>query len=401
LHLGDCLEVLKEYPDNYFDSIVSDPPSGISFMQKSWDSDRGGRDHWVAWMQTIAAEALRTLKPGGHALVWSLPRTSHWTATAWENAGWEVRDRVSHIFGSGFPKSHNISIAIDKLSGAEREVIGKMKNPASAKVGTFNCSFDDSKAVITAPATDAAKQFSGFGTALKPAIEDWWLLRKPISESSIAANVLKWGCGGLNIDKCRVEASDGVNLARNNAPGDNGWKNSSGGKNAAALRQDEGLPQLGRWPSQLVHDGSDCVMAEFAKYGEKKTGAIKAGIYVDNQQRNIYGKYNGFDNEEHAASTGSAARFFYCAKPSKSERNADGENNHPTLKSLALMRYLITLITPPGGIVLDPFAGSGTTIRAALELGFDAVGIEQDPEHFATMQRRAAAATLPLFAEVV
>jgi DNA modification methylase len=399
LHLGDCLEVLKEYPDNHFDSIVCDPPAGISFMGLAFDSDRGGRDHWIAWMQTIAAECLRTLKPGAHALVWSLPRTSHWTATAWENAGWEVRDRVSHIFGSGFPKSHNISIAIDKLSGAEREVIGKMKNPASAKVGTFNCSFDDSKAVITAPATDAAKQFSGFGTALKPAMEDWWLLRKPISESSIAANVLKWGCGGLNIDACRVESGERPLVTGDRKPdGSKAYRAGLGGSKC------EGTTTQGRWPAHLVHDGSDCVMAEFAKYGEtpprNKEGANKhgeSGVF----DGNIYsiGKGVKIETRRNVLDSGTPARFFYCAKPSQAERNQDGENNHPTVKSLALMKWLITLITPPGGVVLDCFAGSGSTIRAALELGFDCVGIEQDEEHFATMKRRADGATLPLFAE--
>lgn len=418
LHLGDCLEVLKEYPDNYFDSIVSDPPAGIAFMGKKWDDDKGGRDKWIAWMQTIAAEALRTLKPGAHALVWSLPRTSHWTATAWENGGWEVRDRISYLFGSGFPKSLDVSKAIDKMAGAEREVIGtKLGRPGMAKDGSnqrngFDSAFGGKSSGImptdiTAPATDAAKQFAGFGTALKPAIEDWWLLRKPISESSIAANVLKWGCGGLNIDACRVESGeDYQNAGFGPRYGETSMPNMGSHQTRPWVQNaiNEGLPVKdskphanGRWPAQLIHDGSDCVLAEFAKCGESKSTS---------QPRHNSARINIAKGREYAnvtnghADSGTPARFFYCAKPSKSERNADGENNHPTLKSLALMRYLITLITPPGGIVLDPFAGSGTTIRAALELGFDAVGIEQDAEHFATMKRRADGATLPLFAEV-
>jgi hypothetical protein len=154
---GDCLDVLRGLADNSVDSIVTDPPAGIAFMGKEWDRDKGGRDAWIAWMRSVAAECLRVIKPGGHAFVWAIPRTSHWTGMAWEDAGWQPRDKCYHIFGSGFPKSHN-------LSG----------------------------------------EWDGWGTALKPAAEEWWLFRKPLSESTVAANVLKWGTGALNIDGCRV-----------------------------------------------------------------------------------------------------------------------------------------------------------------------------------------------------
>ena len=175
LHLGDCLEYMKSQPDNFFDSIVTDPPAGISFMGKDWDKDKGGRDAWIAWMTVIASEAYRVLKPGAHALVWALPRTSHWTATAWEDAGFEVRDRVSHLFGSGFPKSHNISKAIDKMAGAEREILGESPYNARRPNPPVSERYAQAghKANITAPATPEAQQWDGWGTALKPCMEDW------------------------------------------------------------------------------------------------------------------------------------------------------------------------------------------------------------------------------------
>ena len=190
LYNGDCLDYLKTHPDNMFDSIVTDPPAGIAFMGKDWDKDKGGRDAWIAWMTEIAEECLRVLKPGAHALVWALPRTSHWTATAWEDAGFEVRDRVSHLFGSGFPKSHNISKAIDKMAGAEREVIGinqNVKGRTIREIETLNVGAGaGNDTSITAPATPEAQQWDGWGTALKPCMEDWWLLRKPIEEKTVA-----------------------------------------------------------------------------------------------------------------------------------------------------------------------------------------------------------------------
>ena len=221
LMFGDCLEKMGEIESNSVDSIVTDPPAGISFMGKEWDHHKGGRDEWIKWMQSIAIEALRVIKPGGHALVWTIPRTSHWTATAWENAGFEVRDSIAHVFGSGFPKSANISKNIDKAAGAERKVISEIKTKSGgmAHISKTNAEHgfrpsaynghsldDDAKNVIqqTEPATNEAKQWDGWGTALKPAREDWLLLRKPLGEKTIAANVLKYGAGAINIDKTKV-----------------------------------------------------------------------------------------------------------------------------------------------------------------------------------------------------
>ena len=210
LRLGDCLDVLREIPANSVDAILADPPAGISFMGRSWDSDKGGRDQWVAWLTEVMGECLRVIKPGGHALVWALPRTSHWTGWALESAGWQIRDRIAHQFYSGFPKSLAIDLAIDRHLGRadEREVVGERNGTFPRKEGTWSMATeranrtagDRMECHVTAPATPEAAAWSGYGTALKPAIEDWWLCRAPLSEKSIAANVLAHGTGALNID---------------------------------------------------------------------------------------------------------------------------------------------------------------------------------------------------------
>lgn len=217
--LGDNIELLKKLPDNSVDAIITDPPAGVSFMGKTWDKDKGGRDAWIKWMEEIAAECLRVLKYGGHALVWSLPRTSHWTAFAWENAGFECRDKLAHIFGSGFPKNLDISKSIDSKLGIEREVIGYKENEKDFrslgkntkeqhgldKLGVgVSCERKDIE--ITAPSSDKAKEFFGYGTGLKPSREDWWLFRKPIEKGlTITENVLKWGTGAINIEATKIK----------------------------------------------------------------------------------------------------------------------------------------------------------------------------------------------------
>jgi site-specific DNA-methyltransferase (adenine-specific) len=369
---GDCLEELEKAPDDSIDSIVTDPPAGIGFMGRDWDKDKGGRDHWIAWMTEIATECRRVLKPGGHALVWALPRTSHWTATAWEDAGFEVRDRVSHLFGTGFPKSMDISKAIDRAAGVEPIDTGipsARHNSYSTGSGT-TIGHQHGVPNITTPATPEAKQWQGWGTALKPACEDWWLLRKPIGEKTVAKNVLKHGTGGLNIDACRIPGDMGPDRALGKP---RRTDNDKFGKANATIN-----PQspLGRWPAHLVLDEDAAAM-------------------LDEQ-------------------SGGASRFFYVAKPSKKEKEAGldhldrvsagemtdrkegskgldnpragagrtggSKNKHPTVKSIALMTWLIKLITPPGGVVLDPFCGSGTTGCAAVKNGFRFIGIEQDED---------------------
>ena len=382
--LGDCLEVLRQYPDNYFSSIITDPPAGISFMGKDWDKNKGGRDNWCRWMSTIALECKRVLKPGGHALVWAIPRTSHWTAMAWEDAGWEVRDRIAHVFGSGFPKSMDVSKAIDKMYGAEREIISSYKATGTARnskhigakthsaIGDYK--IDVEQIYQTVPSTNEAKQWEGWGTALKPAVEDWWLFRKPLSEKTVAKNVLKWGTGAINIDDCRVETDEDAK-PRNNKATDEYFK----GKTATTLTP---FKNGGRFPANLVHDGSEEVLDIFpnTKSGWRNSdkGNTKDGATYNNRPDNSTGN--------HYEDSGSASRFFYCAKPSPKERGK--YNKHPTVKGLKLMQYLITMITPPGGIILDPFAGSGTTGLAAINLGFEYVLIEQEPEYYQIIIKR-------------
>lgn len=448
LHNDDCIVVLKGYPDNYFDSIVADPPAGISFMGKDWDHDKGGRDKWIEWMTAIASECLRTLKPGGHATIWSLPRTSHWTAMAWENAGFEVRDRISHVFGSGFPKSYNVAKGVEgiltngsaswndfhKLNGKKGEN-GYSSNgyvTGNAEQGNRPTAYK-SHGILELEATTAeAKQWEGWGTALKPAMEDWWLFRKPISEKTVAANILKWGTGGLNIDASRIEV-DGEVIPINKLPE---WSGFGQLEKPDYVQE---INQKGRWPANFITDGSDEVAGMFplqAGASGKASGPTRGKLGA----HGIYGSANGENMGDTAfyGDSGSAARFFYAAKPSKSERdegldgvektkphpsgnewattsmwngeNGDEEwkdknpnlprkNSHPTVKCQALMKYLITLITPPGGIVLDCFMGSGSTGVAAVKLGYSFVGIDSDKQYnyfqiaekrikFAAMQER-------------
>ena len=284
-------------------------------MGSKWDADHGGREAWIAHHTPAFKEALRLLKPGAHGLVWAAPRHTHWTLTALENAGFEILDTVHHIHSEGMPKNQDISARIDKLAGAERKVIGvkvntydgivrdpsKHSNPAAdASFGAWGFNKTPHGLPLTEPATPEAKQWAGWGTALKPSVEHWHLVRKPIVEKNIAQNVLVHGVGGINIDACRVPP--------------------------------------GRFPSNLVTDGE----VEFKN-----------------------------------------ASFFYAAKPGKKERNAgcSEHNAHPTVKPIALMDYLVRMVTPPNGLVLDLFAGSGTTGIAAVKNKFRFIGVEMDEVH--------------------
>lgn len=420
VHTGDNLPILKTLADNSVDAIVTDPPAGISMMGKDWDSDKGGRDKWIEWMAGIAAECLRVIKPGGHALVWALPRTSHWTATAWENAGWEPRDRICHIFGSGFPKSTNISKQIDRMAGAEREVI-RFERHGKTALGVMNDDTWQAQELVpyTAPATDAAKQWDGWGTALKPAVEDYWLFRKPIEKRlNIAQNVLKWGTGGLNIDGCRIatdgERPQGSGNPIKNAPREAIQPGRSGGNGGNTTSE------LGRWPAHLIHDGSEEVVRLFPVTGPSKAAA--RGGTNPNPMDWGNSRSDGTLIKGHDDQGGSASRFFYCAKPAKRERDAGLEeleakqkvfngqsghsaglapgsvedkfttapakNFHPTVKALKLMTYLCRLITPPDGLILDPFTGSGSTGCAAMLEGFRFIGLEREEQYVEIAQKR-------------
>lgn len=394
---ADCLAVLRTLAADSIDAIVTDPPAGISFMGKAWDDDKGGRRQWTAWLTEVMRECLRVLKPGGHALVWALPRTSHWTATAIEDAGFEIRDRVSHLFGTGFPKSLDVSKAIDAAAGAKREVVGtkiglpgyslKRQGAGGFLSGRADGSLDnaDGECAITAPATDDAKKWDGFGTALKPACEDWWLARKPLV-GTVAQNVLMHGTGALNVDGCRI-ASATPGRCREGEPSQERRYADRGATNFAATPGPRGGAPEGRWPAHLVlsHNaecGETCVESCPVRMLDEQSGVLKSGArkgFYPTAPSPVYGVYNGVSKEV-AGSEGGASRFFYVAKGSTSEKAAglEGRNTHPTVKSIALMRWLCRLITPPGGTILDPFCGSGTTGCAAMLEGFDFLGVEQD-----------------------
>jgi len=440
---GDCLEVMRGMDANSVDSIVTDPPAGIAFMSKSWDGDKGGRHQWVAWLSEIMGEGLRVLKPGGMALVWALPRTSHWTAWALEDAGFEVRDCVYHVFGSGFPKSLDISKAIDKSAGAEREVVGKRTDGMATNSGSGCYQMNDGADTSmrrtfdeTAPATDAARLWQGWGTALKPAVECWWLAMKPL-DGTFAQNAEKWGVAGINVDGCRV-GTEGGETHRG------GCQDAMVGGKVARGGVDTDLTAKGRWPANLIHDGSEevvgCFPVTIQRHRERtarkggNSGALGA---FAGSTANAVGTWP-------ADGGGSAARFFKCCPPdgeevrrlyyapkaSRAEREmglegmdrkaqseregrdpcmnskytTDGRpqsitpptaNFHPTVKPLSLMKYLVRLTkTPTGGLVLDPFTGSGTTGVACVMEGRDFVGIELSEEYCAIARARIAEAAM-------
>lgn len=373
---------MNAMPPDSIDAIVTDPPYGLGFMGKKWD----GLPPSLEW----AEACYRVLKPGGHIVAFGGTRTWHRLAVAIEDAGFEMRDSLAWLYGSGFPKSHDVGKAIDRAAGAEREVVGMI--PPSVGGGRSAPSHEgwqrpwmqdedarDKTRQITAPATPDAVQWDGWGTALKPAFEPIVLARKPFP-GTVAANVLEHGVGAINVDACRIaggarpliisksEASTGI-------LGDGLNGSSSGGETSQ-----------GRWPANVVLD------EHAAAWVDEQSGVLKSGGYppAGGQRSHVatYGKPNSRGEARFGASEGGASRFFYVAKAPKRERpNVDGVQ-HPTVKPLAIMQWLIRLVTPPGGVVLDPFAGSGATIEAALIEGFDPVGIEMEADYLPLIQHR-------------
>jgi DNA modification methylase len=350
--------------DNSIDSIVTDPPYGISFMGQKWDYHLPEIEIW--------RECLRVLKPGGYLLAFAATRTQHRMAVNIEDAGFEIRDLIAWVYGSGFPKSHNVSKAIDKEAGAERKVTGKAKGAGTSNtksLGVFNSEHD-----ITEPATEDAIKWAGWGTALKPAFEPITVGRKPIP-TTVAANVLKYGTGGLNIDGCRVDNIEGKPVFSK--------ENQKEGSifDVGSNRTGETSFQ-GRFPANFIHDGSPEVLACFPDTQSRNGQPWKR----NGVEGNCYNAYAPQDVEGFYGDEGSAARFFYCPKVSTAERG-DG-NDHPTVKPLDLLRYLIRLVTPPGGTMYDPFAGSGSHLIAGMEEGFNVIGSDLDEKNARIFNRR-------------
>jgi site-specific DNA-methyltransferase (adenine-specific) len=433
---GDCREVLNALPDNSVDSIVTDPPYELGFMGKKWDNSG------IAYDVTVWAECLRVLKPGGHLLAFGGSRTWHRLAVAVEDAGFEIRDNIAWIYGSGFPKSLDVSKAIDKRAGA-------LQNEG---VGFTVAGYSHNDKLLTtapsrgyvppAPATPAAEQWQGWGTALKPAHEPVVVGRKPFV-GTVAENVLLWGVGGLNIDGSRIgyqseqdkdKALAGDAFKRVDTT-DKGWSRPwmDDPEKIAKLNADaKARAQAGRWPANVIFDEVTAGLLDEQSGVSKSPSsyvrnvAVEGKLYREGITPGAIGDVaNGFGD------AGGASRFFYVAKASKRDRNegleeleaksaaemtgrkegsaglvmkhVDGsdkanayagttgsarQNFHPTVKPTALMRYLIKLVTPPGGTVLDPFTGSGSTGKAALLDGFQFVGIELTEEYLPIIEGR-------------
>jgi DNA modification methylase len=349
---GDCCEVMGFQPDESIDAVVTDPPYGIGFMGKQWDGNGDNHD-FQRWTEGWAREALRVLKPGGYLLAFGGTRTYHRLVCAIEDAGFEIRDQMQWLFGSGFPKNLDIGKAIDKAAGKEREVVGTRKGQGNIPNDRGKWGLKSNQEVeITVPATLEAQEWQGWGTALKPAHEPIVLARKPF-KGTVASNVLTNGTGGINIDACRigfVSEEDKKESTAKNQHGDFGTPPMTGNNvygDFSMLKPTNYDPE-GRWPTNVMIDS-------------------EVGELIDEQATTKYGP----------------SRFYYCAKANKKERNGgldEGANRHPTVKPIDLMRYLCRLVTPPGGTILDPFAGSGTTGIAAVMEGFDFLGIELDPD---------------------
>ncbi len=406
VHHGDSREVLQSFAADSIDSVVCDPPYALisigkrfgvegaaackpgktgayarasaGFMGKRWDTGETAFDpaFWV--------EVLRVLKPGGHVVAFGGTRTYHRLVCAIEDAGFEIRDQLAWLYGSGFPKSHDVSKGIDRAAGASRQVVGRNPNWRDPEVNAQHHKRWNEAVVtgeITAPATDEAARWQGWGTALKPALEPIVLARKPLC-GTVAATVLAHGCGALNVDACRVETAEDLNggayAERSGAKGGVAWASNHDRVTGKAYAQ-----PVGRWPANVIRDGSAEVLKAFPESesgGHPPAGGMRSRV-------STYGEPNARGEPQFGSSGGSAARFFYSAKADAEDRLG---SKHPTVKPVDLMAWLCRLVTPPGGTVLDPFAGTGTTGLAAMREGFDCILIERETEYVADIERRLA-----------
>ena len=391
LLLGDCLSKLKELEDNSIDSIVTDPPYGLSFMGKDWDKVKATKEtqsqvvkglgagmkmttladniEFEKWVTEWSMECMRVLKPGGYMLAFGGSRMYHRLASGVENAGFEIRDQMMWIYGSGFPKSRDIGKDIEKIKVGGIKNLKQIGTKQGIKVETGTSGYSYSKEYVPGismggkqisgdiPVYEITNEWGGWGTALKPAHEPIVMARKPLSEKTVGNNVLEWGTGGINIDDSRIPTND----------------NLGGGATNGSVLDIEGFDRP--W----MHDEEK--MKEFGEKMKQKVehsqtlGRFPANIIFDEEAGKILDEqYEG------------VSRFFYCPKTSKGDRNEG--NIHPTVKPTDLMLYLIRLVTPKGGTTLDPFMGSGSTGKAAIRGGFDFVGIEREKEYMEIAENR-------------
>jgi len=362
--------------DNSVDSIVCDPPYELGFMGKSWDSTG------IAYSVDLWRECLRVLKPGGHILAFGGSRTWHRVAVAIEDAGFELRDSIAWLYGSGFPKSLDVSKAIDKAAGADREVLGVLP---SSRAKASDSGFMMAEKLATAPATPEAEKWQGWGTALKPAFEPVVVGRKPLI-GTVAANVLEWGVGGLNIDASRIETNDDLS------------GRSYGGTFGASRNEDGSLPKAigsgdkGRWPANIILDEYTAELLDEQQEEVSRFFYVSKASKRDRNEgldeldgQEIGSKGNGLAR---TCATCGASVLDGCECPDRTFINPTRKNFHPTVKPTDLMRYLIKLVTPAGGTVLDPFTGSGSTGKAALLDGYQFLGVEMTADYLPIIQGR-------------
>lgn len=396
LYLGDCLEVMRELPAESVDAVVTDPPYGLGFMGKAWDGPAGmlgqiSRGHeqrgayayggthsrgyadndprlFGAWCEAWAIEALRVAKPGAHLLAFGGTRTFHRLTCAIEDAGWEIRDCLSWLYGSGFPKSLNVALAVDRATASTERLAWLDAEP------------DDRGE--EPPADPRVAEWTGFGTALKPAWEPVVVARKPLA-GTVAANVLTHGTGAINVDGCRVGFASEADEAESKTKNRHADFGTEAGGNAVygdySMVERKNYDPPGRWPANLVLDKRAAEMLDEAvgeRPGASSNSTGKTAAFTTPES---FGTMPGYGD------TGGPSRFFYTAKASTAER--DG-TTHPTVKPRDLMRWLVRLVTPPGGLVLDPFGGSGTTGLAARDEGFRCVLIEREEDYAAQAAHR-------------
>jgi site-specific DNA-methyltransferase (adenine-specific) len=383
VYLGSNLDILPTLPDNSVDAIITDPPYELGFMGKSWDSSG------IAYSVELWRECLRVLKPGGHLLAFSGSRTYHRMVVAIEDSGFEIRDMVSWISNKTFPKSMDVSKAIDKAAGAERKVVGINPNVVrEAKVagGSDFGGFTRANPEITEAATDEAKKWAGWGTALKPTVEPIVMARKPL-DGTVANNVLTWGVGGLNIDASRIVYKNEADRLSSMPGSTPATEIATGNIPILTGIRPPHDPKNGRWPANVILDEEAATIID-EQSGTSKPKPERTGIRGGKKQ------FDGGWNKNSVGTWvadpgGGASRFFYVARASKNDRNEGVEENpHPTVKPTSLMTYLIKLIAPEGSTILDPFTGSGSTGKAALLNGYKFIGIELTEEYLPIIKGR-------------